>query len=168
MGASTAVLFRLAGVAAILAGVLRALDAFVFKFLSMHDSEQLFLVTDIFLLFGLIGIYSRVANRVGWGGLAGFAAALVGILLVRSANGIIDAYVVGATIVAVGVAVMSVGALAARAFPRPAPILWIAALVAGLLAYYIESDWLFQAAGVSFGLGFVMAGAELLRRPGAA
>lgn len=165
---ASAMLYRLAGAAAILAGVLRGVDAFAFKFLAMGESDPLFLVTDIALLFALIGIYARVSRAAGWAGLAGFAAALVGILLVRSAGGIIDAYIIGAAVVAVGVAVLGAAILQTRAFPPVGPILWIVALAAAVPVYWLESDWLFEAAGVAFGLGFIAAGVELIRRPAAA
>jgi hypothetical protein len=165
---STTLLYRLAGAAAILAGVLRAIDAFAYRFLGSGEGEQLFLVTDIVLLFALIGLYAHRSRAIGWAGLAGFATAIVGIVLTRSAAGIIDAYLVGAAIVAVGVAVLGVAILSFRAFSRIGPILWIAALLVGILSWRIESDWLFEAAGVAFGLGFIAAGVELVRRPIAA
>jgi hypothetical protein len=160
----TTMLYRLAGVAAILAGLLRAIDAFAFMFLTGGDTDKLFLVTDIFLLFALIGIYAHEHRAVGWAGLAGFAVALVGIVMVRSAGASIDAYVYGAATVAVGMAVLGVAMLVGRAAFRVAPILWIVALAAAVPVYWIESDWLFELAGVAFGLGFVAAGVELLRR----
>jgi hypothetical protein len=161
-------LYRLAGAAAILAGVLRAIDTFAFRFLASGDSEQLFLVTDIVLLFALIGLYAHHSRAIGWAGLVGFATAIVGIALTRSAAGIIDAYVIGAAIVAVGVAVLGVTILVFRSSSRIGPVLWIAALIVGILSWWIESDWLFEVAGVAFGLGFIAAGVQLFRRPAAA
>ena len=165
---SATMLYRLAGTASILAGLLRAIDSFAFMFLTGSDTDRLFLVTDIFLLFGLIGLYASKHRSIGWAGLAGFAVAIVGIVMVRSAGGIIDAYVYGAATVAVGVAVLGVAMLAGRTFSPVAPILWIVALAAAIPVYWLESDWLFEVAGVAFGLGFVATGVELLRRPAAA
>ncbi|MGH6982555.1 MAG: hypothetical protein ACREFC_15240 [Stellaceae bacterium] len=160
---SAAILHRLAGAAAIVGGVLRAIDGFAFKFLTAGDSEQLFLVTDIFLLFGLIGVYAAVARDTGWTGMAGFAAAIVGIVLSRSAGGIIDAYIVGATVCVTGVAVLGASIMARRKGAPAGPVLWILAPILGVVAYAIESDWLFELAGIAFGLGFVLSGVALMR-----
>ena len=157
-------LFRLTAIVAVVAGVLRAIDSFAFEFMSSGASEKLFLVTDIFLLLALIGLYARLSGAIGWSGLLGFIVALVGIVMVRSAGDNIDAYVYGATVVAVGTAIFGATIIAVRAFPVIGPILWIVALIAGVGAYLVESDWAFEFAGVAFGLGFVLAGLNLFRR----
>ncbi len=165
---SSTMLYRLAGVAAIVAGVLRRIEAFAFELLSSRDSERLFLVTDIVLLFALIGVYVYLSRAVGWAGLAGFAAAVVGIVLMRGAGDYIDAYAVGAGVNAVGVAVLGAAILFSRGISGIGPVLWIAALAVAILAYLLQSDWVYEAAGIAFGLGFVIAGVEMLRRPVAA
>ena len=161
-------LLRLAALAAILGGIARGVDSFAFEFMDYRDSAILFLATDIALMLSLFGIYGLIAGKAGWLGLGGFVIAFVGFVMVRSAGDNIDSYVQGATVVAIGMAIFGVAILVARAMSPIAPVLWIVALAAGVFAYFIESDWIFEFAGVAFGLGFVVAGIELFRRAGAA
>lgn len=159
---------RIAGTAAIIAGVLRAIDAFAFKILATAETDLLFLTTDIFLLFAMLGLYARFGRAVGLAGLAGIGVAIVGIVIMRGGAGIIDTYILGTAVLAIGIAVLSAAMLAQRAIPRAAPVLWIAGLVIGVISYLLESDWLFETASVVFGAGFVVAGVEMVRlRPAA-
>ena len=160
---SASMLNRLAGAAAIVAGILRAIASFAFQFLDTRQTDLLFMIADIALLFALFGLYGRVWRAVGWAGLAGFAAAIVGVAIMRGAAGIIDTYFVGIVVLATGAAVMSAAMLGRRAFPPLAPALLIAGLAVGVLAYWRQSDWLFETGSVIFGAGFVVAGVELFR-----
>jgi hypothetical protein len=160
-----AMLARLAAAAAVAAGVLRAVDSFAFEFLDERSSDTLFLATDICLLFALIGIYGFRGRALGWIGLVGFAVAIVGIVLTRSAGENIDNYIYGAGTVAVGMAILSIGFLLFGGFPVWCPVLWIVALIAGALDFLWENDLVFELAGTAFGLGFVLAGIELLLHP---
>jgi hypothetical protein len=164
---SGATLLRLAALAAIIGGLLRGVDAFAFEFMTSEASGRLFLATDIFQLFGLIGLYVLVCRAAGWAGLAGFVIAVIGMIMMRSAGDSIDAYIYGTATDAAGMALLGLALMLRRAFPIWAPILWVVALLAGAASFPTESDWSLELASVAFGLGFVLAGAEIFRRAAA-
>jgi hypothetical protein len=158
-------LFRLVGVVAILGGLLRAIDVFATEFSGINGAPTLFLVTDLLLLFAIIGLYGRLTQAAGWLGLIGFGIAVIGIVTVRSAADDIDTEVYGTAACAFGVAVFGIAVAVARAFPILGPILWVVALFIGAVAFALESDVMIEFAGVAFGLGFVLAGISLFRHP---
>jgi hypothetical protein len=159
-----AALPRLIGLVAIVAGLLRAADAFAFRLAGFGGNAALFLVTDILLVFAIVGLYARLSRATGWLGLAGFAVAVVGIVLARGAGDNIDADIRGTAILAAGMAMFGLSILIARDFPIWPPVLWIAALLAGAAGFWTEVDWTIELASIAFGLGFVLAGAEIFRR----
>jgi len=101
------------------------------------------------------------AERLGGLGLIGFIIALGAILLIRSAGLLGATYQTGATLLAVGLAVMSAAALLRRDKPLLAPILWLLCLLSGVAALAFAPAAM--AAFVLFGLGYIAAGVELLR-----
>ena len=122
-------LLHLSAVAAILGGGLRIVDAFLSN---AHGYVQVaYFVTDVTLIFGLCGIYLSHSNRLGLTGLIGFASAITGLLIVRSFGQ--EVYLVGATVTVLGMVVLSIVMLASRAFPKSAPLLWIASLIVGVI-----------------------------------
>jgi ABC-type enterochelin transport system permease subunit len=161
---NSAILFRLAALAAIIGGALRALDAFAFEFLDSDASANLFLATDIFLLFALFGLYARLSQTIGAVGLIGFVVAVIGFVMMRSAGDNIDAYVAGTATLGVGMVLLGAAIILTRAFPIWAPICWIVSLIALVLGFVTESDTAGEVIGVAFGLGFVLAGVTLFRR----
>jgi hypothetical protein len=50
-------LIRWGGLAAIIAGILRGVNSFLPNFIPGVTLEFLYLLTDIFILFGIMGIY---------------------------------------------------------------------------------------------------------------
>ena len=73
-----------------------------------------------------------------------------------------SAYLVGASVTLLGVVAISVAMLATATFPRPAPLLWIASLIIGLIGLLpVGMSWSVTLAGVLFGLGFIAAGISL-------
>ena len=71
------------------------------------------------------------------------------------------AYLVGASVTLLGVVLMSLAMLVRAAFPKLAPMLWIASLIVGVTALPFRLNWGFTLAGIIFGLGFVAAGIYL-------
>ncbi len=162
---SREILFRLVGAIAIVGGVMRAIDAFAVDFAGIDGAPTLFLVTDMLVLFAVIGLYARLSHAAGWLGLVGFAIAVVGIVTVRSAGDDIDMEVYGTALGSLGMALFGIAVAVTRAFPIWGPILWVVALLIGAVAFASENDTLIEFAGVAFGLGFVVAGIALFRRP---
>jgi hypothetical protein len=117
-------------------------------------------------MFGLCGIYLARSNRLGLAGLVGFVVSFTGTFMVRSSGLSLfgfSAYLVGASVTLLGVVAIGTAMLIHNAFPKLAPILWIASLiigVAGLLP--VAMRWGVTLAGVIFGIGFIVAGISLL------
>jgi hypothetical protein len=156
-------LLRIAAVAAIIGGVLRAATTFMVPpTFGAAVLPATWLANDAFLLLGIAGIYLAQADRLGVAGLTGTLVFLLGILLVRSANIVPGGYVVGATVALVGVALLGLVMLL-RGTERIAPVLWLAALAAGIASAAGHAASLIALSGILFGLGFAAAGAKLLR-----
>jgi hypothetical protein len=130
--------------AAILGGGLRIVGAFASGKPEML--ALLYLATDIALLLGAAGLWRT--RRGGIAGMIGIAVFALGILTIR-----FGFYTVGAPVALIGLALWSVEALFKGA--RVAPVLWLAALAAGAAQFAV-------AAGVLFGLGFIVAGASMI------
>jgi hypothetical protein len=153
-------LLRLSAVTAIVGGALRVADSFITAVATVPIQRVAYFVTDLMLACGLCGIYLSRRNRLGLAGLLGFAASITGILMVRSFGQ--AAYLVGATVTLLGIVVISVAILARDAFPKSAPILWIASLIAGVIGLLpFGINWGVTVAGVIFGLGVIAAGISL-------
>ena len=89
----TANLIRWSGLISVLAGVLYALGALlhpVGEDLAAYASpkwvpaHQVYWVSAMLMLFGLVGLYARQVEKIGWLGLVGFVLAFIGTVLVDS------------------------------------------------------------------------------------
>jgi hypothetical protein len=125
--------------AAIIGGLMRIAGSFV-----PGDPQMLYPATDIALLLGAAGLW--LTRRGGIAGTIGIGVFVAGILAIR-----FGFYAIGAPVALIGLVVWSIEALFKGA--RVAPVLWIAALIAGPFSVV--------AAGVLFGLGFVAAGVSM-------
>ncbi len=158
---------KLAALAAIAGGLLRVLGAFLpGTDLPAESLQQFYFMTDFLLLLGVFGLYGENAAKLGLTGAAGLAVFVFGILVVRSpqvsflgAGG----YQTGAAIALLGITLLGAMMLA-RKTARLAPLLWFAALAAGMSA---ATGFLAGAtaavAGILFGAGFVAGGISRLR-----
>ena len=110
-------LIRLGGLAAIFAGILRGINSFIPS--DAPGVAVLYLLTDIFILSGVIGIYRFQYQEAGLWGFFGFLLAIVGIITVRvSAVVGVSLYSVGALMFAAGLSLLAVGSWIARKLPR--------------------------------------------------
>jgi hypothetical protein len=160
-------LLRLAGAAAIAGGTLRIIDVFL---PAMADAtrQQIYFVTDLFLLVGAIGLYAENARALRWRGATGFALFLLGILLVRSpqvsffgAGG----YQTGAAIALTGICILGLALLLERT-ALLAPLMWLGALATGIVGSGgIAPLSAVALAGILFGAGFIALGTMRLRAP---
>lgn len=144
-------LLRAAGMAAIAGGSLRIADSFLKA--PPDRLGLLYFFTDVLLLGGIAGLWSKRRTTLGIAGTPGIAVFAAGILMVRASALGVGTYTLGATISLLGLALYSIDALFKGS--RVAPIAWLAALTAGVLGSVV-------AAGVLFGLGFVAAGLDIL------
>lgn len=160
-------LFALSGIAAISGGLLRIFAAF--PLVSDPVTQQwLYTAIDVLLLFGLIGIYLARAERLGFLGLASFAVAVAALSFIGGPDADpfgFSTYEQGATSLAIAMVGLSIAWLQRGERPIWAPMCWFGSIVAvGAFALVPAlASYGFMAAGVLFGLGFALAGFELVR-----
>jgi hypothetical protein len=160
---SSANLIRLGGLAAIVAGILRGVNSFVPSSTSSVAIVILYLLTDIFILFGIIGIYSFQHQESGlWGGF-GFLLAIVGIAIIRTGTiSEVSLYSIGALIFTAGLSLFAVGSWLARKLPCWVSVFWVLSTIVGVIGYFIPGvSLLFVISGVIFGIGFAGAGIKI-------
>lgn len=155
---------RLSGMAAVAGGVLRIVDSFTTQVLSAGTLTMLYFVTDIFLLAGIAGLWLRQRSTLGIAGTLGIAVFVAGILMIRASAFGIGAYQLGAAVALLGLALYSLETLFKRSAAILAPVLWLTSLAAGVAGMAgFAPQAMTIAAGVTFGTGFIVAGAEMLR-----
>ncbi|HEX6860646.1 MAG TPA: hypothetical protein VF138_10665 [Caulobacteraceae bacterium] len=161
--------YRLAGIGAILGGLLRLLSPFGTGLLDANGHHLLWLATDILLLFGLVGIYGYSRKMLGLTGLVGFALAAIGLLIVRSAGDVVfgpRTYAYGAVIWTVGMAVLAFPMLLRGVGHTIAAAMWMLALIVGVFSVLRPGQsWGVLTAAVLFSLGYIAAGLPLFRKP---
>lgn len=161
--------YRLAGLCALIGGLLRLAGPLTSHLLDGQALQLVWLVNDVLLLFGLVGIYGYSRKLLGLTGLLGFGAAVVGVLTVRSAGAEAlgpATYVYGAAIWTIGMAILAfpmllrgVGHMAAAGF-------WTLALVIGLASALRPGEsWGIVLAAVAFSAGYIAAGLPLIAKP---
>lgn len=162
-------LFRLSGVAAITGGALRIISAFPLV-TDPIQQQWLWVIIDIFLTLGLIGIYVSHANKLGFLGLASFVIAMAALSFIGGPDADPFGFSTceqGAMTLVIALIGLSLAWVRAGERPLAAPICWfISALAAGVMAQLPAPlpDYAFLVAGVFFGAGFVFAGLPLLKR----
>jgi hypothetical protein len=158
-------LIRWGGIAAIIAGILRGVNSLLPANLPTVTSEILYLLTDIFILFGIMGIYGFEHQESGWWGFFGFLLAIVGTGIIIGPDGSIggvNMYPVGSLILAAGLILLAVGSWIANKFSRWIPVLWVLSTIVGFIGYFIPGlNLLFVISGVMFGIGFAGAGFKI-------
>jgi hypothetical protein len=151
-------LIRLGGLAAILAGILRGVTSILSS--DAPGVAILYLLTDIFILFGIIGIYGFQYQESGLWGFWGFLLTIVGIAIIRtgSMSGV-SLYPIGASIFTVGLSLLAVGSWMARKLPLWVSVFWVLSTIVGFMGYFIPGlNLLFATSGVIFGISFAGAG----------
>ena len=164
---TTALLFRCAGAAAILAGALRIASVFIPYVKDSLRLEAFYGVIDLGLLFGTMGIYLDHKDDLGIVGLAGFAILLSGIASIVGPDAPFlgaDMYAIGLQIIALGSVVLSVALLRARRFVVTA-VLFVGSVAAAAAGPAIGLGALaWPIAGALFGGAYLAAGLRLVRR----
>ena len=160
-------IWRLAGVAAVLGGLIDLFGPLAYPHLTDPVRLSTYMLIDLLLLFGMLGVQSVAGRLMGWSGLVGFVIAVSGVLLVRtSAAGIWGAasYTVASAVWSIGMVVVGAVLLARKGPFRAASALWIAAFVIGLAGLALKDQGLaHRVAGWCFALGFVAAGVILAK-----
>lgn len=119
------------------------------------------------LVLALLGFYLwMVESAPNWGSLA-FVVGLAGVIALAYPRPIagIEAEQIGSLLLALAVALLTVGSLASGAFPIWVSGLWAAAFLFGLpgLVFTRLRTLGYVLGGIPYSLGFIAAGALLLR-----
>ncbi len=160
---SSANLIRWSGLAATIAGILRSVSSFAPNVVAGDAIALLYLVTDIFLLFGMMGLYGFQHQESGAWGFGGFLLTIVGLAIIRTgAITGLSLYPIGAVIFAIGLSALAIGSWIAGKFPRWVSIAWLVSTVIGFVGYFAPGlNFLFVISGVLFGVSFASAGLKV-------
>jgi hypothetical protein len=165
MHISSKTLFRFGGAAAIVGGLLRVFSSFLPYQEASPLLETLYGLVDICLLFGLLAIYLKHAERLGGLGLIAFVLALTGVASIVGPDAImfgVNFYVAGAGILITGTLLLSIQMLRDGTLVC-ASILWVLSFVLTIAAISFSHPLLFSLAGVNFGAAYILAGTQLFR-----
>lgn len=163
---SIAPLIRLGAWGALVGGGLRAVATFIPYAPNSAGLEALYGVIDVGLLLGLIAIYLDGAAASGRAGLAGFVVALVGTASIVGPDAPafgIDFYLAGSLTLLIGMSVLA-AALWRAGHNKRAAQAWLLATLLAILGGAAAQPLLIEAGGLVLGLGFVLAGAQILWR----
>ncbi|MCY6494290.1 hypothetical protein [Leptolyngbya sp. GGD] len=160
---SSTTLIRLGGLAAVLAGILRAVNSFVPADASSGTVAMLYLLTDLFILFGIFGMYGFQHQESGLWGFFGFLLATIGIVIIRTGTlAGVSLYSIGALTFSVGLSLFAVGSWRARKLPKWVSSFWLISVVVGIVGYFAAGfSLLFAISGVIFGIAFAGAGFKI-------
>lgn len=150
---------------AIIGGVLRIAASFVPYTAESIALETFYAIIDVFLLFGLFAMFSRLASRPQHLATAGLVIAIIGQASIIGPDTEmfgVDFYLAGTTVLLVGLGLTSAAMMRAGAM-RSAALYWLGCIVLALAAAIVGSSILAAAAGIVFGMGFIVAGRALLR-----
>jgi len=138
-------LVRAGGLAAIAGGALRAVASFAPLLIDSNvERELLYILVDMCLTIGLLGLSARHSKSIGWLGATGLALALVGLVTVRANRAIstVDLYPAGALATACGVIFLTARVWVARRIPGWAPLAFLLSTLVGLLGSYVRgAEW---------------------------
>jgi hypothetical protein len=154
-----------AGAAAVSGGALRIAAMLTTHAFTAQTLSYFYYAVDVFLMLGLTGWYVSRAGKLGAAGLTGFVVSTAAILMIRSTNLFgTQTYVLGSGLLLGGLAIMNLPTLLRRDGSIVAPALWVASLACGIAAAaFASAGSLTGLAALLFGLGFVIAGVELIR-----
>lgn len=160
-------LFRLAGLAAILAGGARILSAFPWTSDAVAR-EALYDGIDALLLFAVMGIYFSRKDELGALGFGSFVVAVAALSFIGGPDADpfgFSTYQQGAYALAIAMVGMSLAWWRGKQRPLWAPACWFLSVIAAGVMRNLPAplpDYGFTVAGILFGLGFVLAGVELI------
>ncbi len=127
--------------------------------------EALYALIDVLMLVATLALYIRYMSAIGLIGLLSAAGAMLGFASIIGPDPVmfgIDFYQLGAGMIVISMALLGVQLLRVKR-QRLAAVLWLLALVFTVGLAVLAMPGLLVASGVAFGLGFVAAGARLLR-----
>jgi hypothetical protein len=127
--------------------------------------ELVYLVIDLGLLLGVLAAYLTRSRQLGGLGFTGFAIALPCAASIVGPDGelfSVEMYQVGGAAMVLRLAMLAVAQLRYGLRRLGSTAGWLASLLA-MAASAVSADVAFMVLGVTFGLGFVTVGLEVLR-----
>lgn len=167
MTISPKLLFVTGAWAAVLGGAMRMAAAFIAFTPETAWLEILYATIDVCLLLATLAIYGRHMPALGLTGLIAATLACLGLASIIGPDPImfgIDFYQLGAGVVVVSLAALSVQLLRAGVL-RWAATFWLFAFLLALVFSMLEAHAILVGSGVAFGLGFIVAGLNMITGP---
>lgn len=163
-----AALYRMSGVAAVAGGALRIASSFPIS-QDPVTLDWLYTGIDVLLLMGLMGIYLVRAEKLGFLGLASFGVAVAALSFIGGPDADVfgfSTYEQGAAALAIAMVGLSMAWVRVGERPLWPAFAWFGSVVVVGLLGFIQplAAYGMPAAGILFGLGFVLAGLPLLKR----
>lgn len=159
---------RLFGVGGIVGGLLKIFLAFVRSAADRDLLQTLYVLTDLGLILGLVGIYMLYRDRFSILGNSGFILALLGLSFISGPQTTlygVSAYDIGFPVMCCGLALLAAGQLFLAGHPKLAPAIVLAGVVMSVPQLALLATLNLQIlASVLIGIGFVLYGAYLIRQ----
>lgn len=151
------------GLASIIAGILRGINSLLPTSMPTATLASLYLITDIFILLGMMGLYGFQERASGLWGFLGWLLSIGGIGIIRyGAIAGANLYSAGALLFAAGLILFAVGSWLANQLPRWVSVVWILSTIVGICGYFVPGlKQLFVISGLMFGIGFSAAGLKV-------
>jgi hypothetical protein len=147
-------------VGAILAGILRAITSFIPE--ATPKVFLIYLAVDLFLVFGVIGLYGFVVRAPKLVPLLGSALMILALVaLIGRDLGVASAntYAGAAATFSVGLDLFAIHLLQTRMLPSWIPVAWLVSTIVGPVGFFISQlHFLFAMSGLIFGVSFAGAG----------
>ena len=154
---------RICAVSAILAGALRAISSFIPD--TTPKIYILYFAIDLFLLFGIAGLYFLPVTRGKIFGRFGLGIIFLALLILIARDiGVVrpEAYAAGAALFSLGLDLFAIQVLRSRNMPSWIPVSWIVSTIAGAIGFFVPGLlWLFAFSGLLFGVAFAAAGVAM-------
>jgi len=161
-------LWVLAGIAAVVGGLIDLVGPLLYPHLVEPARQGVYVLIDVLLLFGLLGLQSAAGDRTGRLGLIGFIVAVSAILLVRSSETRLlgpSTYALASSVWVIGMTVIAIALLRVRLPFRLPAALWITTLAVGLAGLALKDQGLMhRLAAASFALASIALGVQLIRQ----
>jgi hypothetical protein len=155
---------RWGGLAAMLAGALRTATSFWPSPEPGVALEIFYLLIDLLILFGILGIYTFQIEHIGLLGLIGFGLAVTGAAIITGPDGTlgpVDMYAAGSLSLGLGLVFLAAASWTAHTLPVWVGILWVVSTAAGIAGAMTGLQTLYLMSGVAFGVAFMGAGAAV-------
>lgn len=160
---SRATFVRFCAVSAILAGALRAVSSFIPD--TTPKIYVLYFVIDLFLLFGVTGLFLLPVTRGKFLGRLGVGLMFLALLILIARDVEVvppEAYAAGAALFSLGLDLFAIQLLRTRNLPSWIPVSWIVSTIVGAIGFFVPGlHLLFAISGVLFGVAFAAAGVAM-------